>query len=128
MTNLQKIKEAVWKANPSILKLKNGCLILGGGIIWNGAMYFNYDEMTDNIDIPKEEILGRTIHLADILLAIKSTKLGPMVMIDCNGSFIGDNNVREQLITLGATWNLLEDDLDKNPQCWDFIAGLLDKN
>lgn len=129
MTRDEHVREKCIEANPEIIKLQNGCLIKGGGIVWNGSLFFNYDEMTDNIDVSEDEIIGREIRLADILLAIERLNRGNKkndfnkLEYGLNGKqfWIGNSITHDSM-----DWDLMNDSYDlQSEPTKDFIARLL---
>lgn len=127
MTTLEQLKAKIVEANPEIMELKNGCRI-GDGIIWEGSWYGkSYGEMTDNLDFPENEILGRPIRLADVLYAIGKMKLYYVVFVDQEGGFgtaIAGQNPK--LFSVMRGWNLLKDSLgEQSPECIELLAKIL---
>ena len=123
MTNLEKIRQAVIKANPEIVELKFGCevefndssreVIIGISLenieVERVQTRTHYQIGVSNIT----EIIGRPIRLADVLLAIG--KNDPM----------GRNGIQDYMDIL-IKWKLKDDNLDnQSKECIEFIHGLL---
>lgn len=141
MTDLEKIRQACIAANPEIVELKYGCLILYKGqrmtFIRNDtagrpwcytgwAPHVIGDEAFDRLEPAFLKIVGRPIRLADVLLAIGpalQTKKGRI------GTYRGreidePQGVKLWLVEVG--WNLREDDLTKqSEETLAFIVSLL---
>lgn len=128
------VREACIAANPSIVELKFGCEIrsletkmtyMGKGVYWNA---FLGNTFVDSGALIIDEILGRPIELADVLLAISQSgkKLVPWV-IDENGFFWAKDSVN-QCIHVGGLkvqWNLLKPFSLQSDETKIFLAELL---
>lgn len=149
MTNEQKIKEACIKANPEIMELKFGCeVIVNLSYTDKHAMITRcldtQKQMFQWIELPwqeagikpeyctdksKMEILGRPIHLADVLLAIDKTD--DSWSMSCFGYFEQwkvetDKPDIYKLYQPNIKWNLRKDSLsDQTEQTKQFLAELL---
>lgn len=127
--NLEIVRAAVIKAVPEILELKFGCVLLDTRfpdslwtyvglrndktiMLWRDKSGYGFGKKEEF------EILGRPIRLADCIQAMsvryKNVFPNSVHKVD-----------EELLIPLVEMWNLLDDDLNKNPQCWDFLSELL---
>lgn len=126
MTNYEIIKQKCIEANPEIMELKFGCKIknLHGKIetFINNAGQHKYRCISENgffdetLKIFITEILGRDIHLADVLYAITITDSEAMAE-----KVAGD--LTFQSIN---SWNLLKDSLkDQSEETLEFLANLL---
>lgn len=124
-------------ANPEIVELKFGCMLdFGDGLeifvkeIGDGSYLTNLGRYHGQIT--RSQIIGRPIHLADILLAMngneKALDYGLVPSWNCDyvrfvfqdenaGSFMGDEPV----------WWLKKSFEDQDEQTIDFIHGLLCK-
>ena len=143
---LQAIKSAIQKANPEIMELRLGCIIHCkdqmkdfpetfrpyAGIKFNRDLGKNVMQVMDStgrlfqID-ENYEILGRPIHIADILATLKE-KLTPEVVLRLSEKHPNDTKYHswEFIInTIVRLWNLLDDNLDHNPQAWDLLYELI---
>lgn len=144
MTTQEKIEAihaACIAANDDIMKLKFGCEVRSyktrliivdhkKGFLWNPEIEQPYNNSGATL---YDEILGRPIHLADVLLAIQGKNIG----VQTNGCFITRDPGRStyelsqwyhsfsgQYETY--SWNLLKDDIrDQSPECADFLYSLL---
>lgn len=121
--HIKKIREAVIKANPSILDLELGCEYES---CLDGAKMKWIDDQTSR-DIGK--IIGRPIRLADVLLAINQVLGINNVAIEEYGVFmqtdnegwgeIHDNDKR-------VKWILKDDNLENQSEdCINFLYQLL---
>lgn len=155
MTNLQIIKEAVWKANPSILELKFGCRVktniypsypISFTVVKEEyktevlvCVAHNEDHELRFIHKDYVKIVGRPIHLADVLLAIKYKERKTNEELKEKIESLGGRKDVEyplfynvmMVITKhdmdgGEFWKLSDDNLDhQSPETIDFIANLL---
>lgn len=141
MSNLETIRVACIKADPSILDLEFGCEVKlkrnlhtrfkgergmiagtpeGYAIAFENGHLMMTEDGEDDI-----EVLGRPIRLADVLLAIGSTEYG----IDATGHFLKDfceKSAWDDKGEIPFKWNLKQDDLEKqSKECLAFIASLL---
>lgn len=138
--NINKIREACIKANPSIKDLVFGCevramvetepgivMVLHGMIIglheWKGWYEVKTSVVTQKV--AKEyifDIFGRPIRLADVLLAIPKEKY--YTVNNQGGRFSSGYGTAEP-----CNWNLIKDDLTlQSPETISFIAELLSSN
>lgn len=69
------------------------------------------------------EVRNKTIHLADVLLATEGKPVEARNVYKGFRFLVGDEERGEKL--KWADWNLRADDLNLNPQCWDFLYELL---
>lgn len=155
MNNLQKVRDATIKANPEILELKFGCVVEYqdlrkslkypghtkiGTVIRvskNGHLVLDkgIDSKWTNAKTAKDvKIIGRTIRLADVLLAIQKIEDSKYTDLVVNrwGEFLLDEEISGEeskggiYTTTLATWNLLKNRLeDQSPETLEFIANLL---
>jgi hypothetical protein len=145
MENYQKLKEVIWKANPSILELKFGCEVQYGQAVFTFDGY-RYEDRFSHLD-PKEEfisvvespddyllsdckILGRPIQLADVLVAINKRwiKSGYVVMPEIEMGFLSarPTEVWFMLNDKRVPWNLKDDNLDhQSEETKTFLINLL---
>lgn len=138
MNKLLTIKQTVWKANPEILELKNGCKIISGKtelkiVIQNGkeALLVNMLalQLVENSgSIIYDEILGRDITLADVLLAIGRTGY---TVDSYFGDFIYVQNGGMWEFAQGKKdiprWNLLKTLDNQSQETLSFLYDLLSK-
>lgn len=135
------IREKCIEANPSILDLKFGCVFTYGRKGKKGT--FIRRNTRDMVEFKTEdeghsfcgnddiiEIIGRPIRLADVLLAIwkKNPANRTNVVLESSGQFRVTHTWggRRDIIVLGETWNLLEDDIDRqSDDTIEFLHGLL---
>ena len=138
---IQEIKEVIWKANPSILELKFGCRVKIKGLSeefiiidvhtditgknWNFVVRKSLNQqMFREVrveEIKKYVILGRPIHLSDVLLAIDKTYKGRE-----NHDLFMDGLILENMTTEGKTWNLHDDDLShQSEETINFLHKIL---
>lgn len=141
--NEQIIREACIKANPEIMELKFGCQIHFIQQTWVFAGFGREDgltymltktELEDGKGVfttikdhseGRYEILGRPIHLADVLLAIEKLSKDVNILVDSQGSIYVGGLVNWQIIK-NVSWNLLQDDLSKqSEELKSFVANLL---
>ena len=134
MKDYQKLKEIIQKANPEIMELKFGCelmtdrqkeVIIDGQATSNGNTWKwwtdtgkkFYDDQIKNNQVYHGsligdgvwfKILGKPIHLADVLMAIE--KKNPDIMIDVSGRFL--LNEQPAPLCQECSWNLKDDNLD----------------
>lgn len=136
------VKEACVKANPEILELKFGCeikskhttlryvgkdkgqiaLIVENGDAKNALMIV--DKLGD------VEILGRPIHLADVLLTMRDVDAEKIWGVDVSsGEFFGQSmSDGSPIYKKGAQWNLRKDSLiNQSDETLSFLAQLLEK-
>lgn len=131
MTNLQTIRQACIKANPSILDLVFGCKVrLKDGSCETITKWAQHDRFPvflvlgngiEYIESEIEEILGRSIRLTDVLLAIKAYKI--KLDFDTRSQpFLFITDWKEKTVI----WNLLKDNLeDQSEETLEFISNLL---
>lgn len=120
-SNLEIIKEKVIEVVPEILEVKNGCLVKGGGIIWNDGLYFNYDEMTDNLDIDETEIIGRLIQLSDVLRALDLNSTDEKTRLSASANYFRIDYKEDSCI-----WDLSKPLEEQSEEVLDFLVKLLD--
>ncbi|MES2395063.1 MAG: hypothetical protein V4549_03630 [Bacteroidota bacterium] len=140
MTTEEKIKAieiACQKANPEIMEPRFGCRVKlkqngNDGIILNEAygiwLYYNYDAQQIFVrNFEKDEILGREIQLADVLLAIAKENL--WMAIDELGRFMDweGKHATYNLIKPIITWDLTKNLNGQKEEVVDFIFNLLQK-
>lgn len=134
---IQEIKKACIAANPAILDLVFGCevtsdkgekvTIINKGRDIDGSWFSFLDKenliTTDEVVGGVNEILGRPIHLADILLAVKAYKI--KLDFDTRSQpFLFITDWKERTVI----WNLLKDDLNlQDTAMIDFLYHLLSK-
>jgi hypothetical protein len=148
MTNLEIIREACVKENPDILSLKSGCKLQITESRFASSQHllstiegldYEYEIITECSDpdvflvltrIGTQhfkwrdidrfcKVLGRPIHLADVLLAARESKEESLA-VDADGKFWGNRGY------LGVTYDLREDDLTKqSEETLAFLASLL---
>lgn len=138
MNNLQLIKEKVIATQPEIMKLKFGCRIVNKYRVDKsvsffvskaGDLYRTFHEDFGYEDCAAsnfEEILGRPIRLADVLLAIKNkTGYDDGVLVGCGGDFFlleGDDYLPRPKII----WDLKKDNLEEqSEETLRFFAEIL---
>lgn len=142
---LQKLKEVIWKANPSILELKFGCEV---AILFDDSDFYgkvrpewikrpiykvseqkavvyivdppfpnNAINVQERLKKREFKILGRPITLADVLLACMKTIW--------NGQL--STGVKNNMYKISYIWNMFED-LDHQPdETKSFLYDLLVK-
>lgn len=145
------IRQKCIEANPSILDLVFGCEVKHEpsnymGIDYRGTylheargyemhlIYFPGSEegsqraYSTTINIDDFKIIGREIHLADVLLAINNTSNAAHAVTE-TGAFLieGDSpSIWEMDRDYNVNWNLSKDSLsDQSPETIDFIFNLL---
>lgn len=139
MTTQEKIEDIRQKcieANPEIMELKFGCRVQNnrrgdmGYILaqeFNSNVYYNEDTKQVLVrDFEPDEIIGRPIRLADVLLAARevSERIEGQLFVADNGMFC-IAKVGKSLDGLGY-WNLAKDDLTlQGKPTIDFIHDLL---
>jgi hypothetical protein len=145
--NLQKIKDACWKANPEIKDLVFGCKVKAYiqdeeaqilQIQYLNAWDLGIEVECEEIDTEAIrsmqgdednyiEILGRDIRLADVLNACTPDR--QPVRVDGNGiitSLKADVDGQTPIVDQQRSWNLLKDNLDEqSDETILFIANLL---
>lgn len=125
--SLSLIRSKVIEANPEIVELKFDERDEGK------RFYRTFDEERVFV-IPRNGypssgnvIIGRPIRLADVLLAIRAAMKD--FGVDSRGAFLEGDGTRIGKNGNGygyfPEWNLRNDDLEKNPQVWDFLAEIL---
>lgn len=157
-TNLETIRAACIKANPSILDLTFGCELEIESAEYNISHCLIYDinSNPNNKFVPFDiitssgryiptssmdghfnnrasgggwKIIGRPIRLADVFLALQG-KHGT-IGTDYNGYFIDcDENCNDVKDCKGSPiWNLLKDDIrEQSPETLSFIAEFINKS
>ncbi len=150
--HIQKIREACIAANPSILDLTFGCELYypsegnttPDGKYWvtevkDGCVYCIARESYSKDYTPRRfaiegnfEILGRPIHLADVLLAVE--KQGDILIklnydkTICIKRSESVKGLTEWQITDSANWDLSKNSLiDQSDETIEFISKLLEK-
>ena len=133
---IKKIREACIKANSEIVKLKFGCEVvidwLGNGVVHDMQKRFITDDLRDNgngtviedsVCGDIEEIIGRPIRLADVLLAIdKYVKIGNLSDKEKDGGL----SYLDFVSFIYDKWNLEDNNLqNQSPETIDFIHKLL---
>lgn len=133
MTNLEIIKSACVRVNPSIMELGFGCELLYGDVRTRFMCHFDkeyyeiFPTVNGNNTVYHTEIiiLGRPIRLADVLLAIYRSGSVPHK----EGTTTGENYwkaIVDVVANAKKGWNLLKDNLeDQSPETLQFIADLL---
>jgi hypothetical protein len=129
MTKLQEIRAKVIETVPEIIELKPGCIVEGVYASKdNPRKYVQYVRKSGTLSyichsktgkeviypIKSTRIIGRTIRLADILLAMKENDASPLQMHDflCRVVY--------------GKWNLRTDDLDQqSEETLTFIHSIL---
>lgn len=137
--NIALIRDAAIKANPSIVELKEGCRVVSGKSILRLITYelyggghrgFYFNETSgDHGDYSGglifDKVLGRTIRLADILLAMGASKQGLREVYQLNPVSLSLGRIGGGRF---VTWNLREDNLEsQSDECLQFLADLLAK-
>ena len=134
MNKLQTIREAIIKANPSILNLEFGC-----NIKYKKEMYkllsLRYSERNGdylilyslvhtgcpNISPKYAKIIGRDIKLSDVLLAISKD-----YEKDEDNHWVFFGSQKQDILMVVANWNLKNDNLEnQSEECLSFLAELL---
>ena len=146
MSNLQKIREACIKANSEIVELKFGCEVVRKsgtdavgrkarsegkegiivsmyenfvGVLWYGNENIS-QEFSENL-----EIIGRPIHLADVLLAIAHSIPAPIEITEFQ---VGDRfkEFDDKVWSVVKRWEWKDDNLENQSEpTKQFIADLL---
>lgn len=135
MTKLETIRQACIEANPEIVELKFGCEVFVER--WgHSAMMCAFEglpELSGETSMTlhhkgklhyvgsssKGKIIGRTIRLADVLLALQRGSTNKRFIFITLGGIDG-------LMDLILLWNLKDDNLDhQSPETIDFIHKLL---
>ena len=142
------LREIICKANPEIMELKFGCEILVKNDVRTRVIgidgrvvFFSPLVNNRNTDFVEDiTILGRTIRLADVLVAVERTIKGNDIYwsVDTSGQIYGTNELDPVQLnnfpeidhfikhTPGAKWNLLDDNLDhQTPECKKFLEEIL---
>ncbi len=136
----EKLKEVIWKAVPNIRELKFGCEIRSGithltivsqdnkeGFLWNEELDQPYHNSGSTV---YDEIIGRPIRLADVLLAIPALQRFACQQL-LSGRLVVAQTF-EDLPNSKFVWNLSHDSLTwhyKNqPQTVEFLINLLVPN
>jgi len=135
-TKLEELKKVIQVACPDLMELKEGQNIEYQGkkaVIafknhFGWRCYMSGDPyglvLTDSmVQFDKTfKILGSKITISYVLRAIaKKEKLNSMPrFMSINGGFFEDG-------VLITSWDLSQDDIDRNPQTWDFLHELLIK-
>lgn len=137
---LKTIKEACWKANPSILELKFGCELLfevepqfSKGLYCISKNTGHYIVNEDSIEakiLGKYKILGRPIRFSDVFLVIGKNYQHSKLTVNCLGGFrIFDETIKSWVDIALPRWDLSKDNLDdQSPECIAFLTSLLVKN
>lgn len=143
---LEKLKEIIVEAVPSILELKFGCLIETQKWTFKGSIetIISSDSDLEDFDcayrfgsrIRKSEIreiLGRPILIDDVLVAIYKIEKQKRVLIKANGRFVvdewfDDGTARGYWQTNdGAKWQLNKPLSEQKKEVWDFLLEILTK-
>lgn len=146
MKNYEKLKKVIQEAVPEIMELKMGCKVkdnYGNELSYCGKRKDGSREfqvMSDGNFISEIEendfngkILGRPIRLADVLVAIGSSKVKEIIMVDLEGEFndFGDY-CAFCAISHGEEmpkWNFTDNNLDhQSNECKEFLIKLLVTN
>jgi hypothetical protein len=129
----EKLKQVIQQANPEIMELKFGCevkLIVRGdsGFIIEklpseakqAYIYWNWGSSEARVLFEDDfKILGRSIRLADVLLAIPD-RAGEQISCNQNAVFMKGKEC------LWVKWNLKDDDLDhQSEDTKKFLIDLL---
>lgn len=145
---IQIVREACIAANPKILELKWGCEIKGNPKTEDAEVVFTVTEYghSNFVQVMYQEdghpkfssfgenagfvILGRPIHLADVLLSMPGYSPGERIMgVDHEGTFVewGKNSSFEYVKNI-PQWNLRADSLtEQTTETLLFLAELLGK-
>ncbi len=129
--NIQKLKDVIIKANPEIMELKFGCYFSGEGVSsglivrmidrFPFGFTANYHHQGSGImcrefNTRKIVIIGRSIRLADVLLAMGIE------------AFVGSEKMQANLNDIVVMWNLKDNNLDnQSDECKEFLDKLLVK-
>ena len=133
MNNLEIIRKACIKANPEIMELGEGCIVKYRGFHPMVIGRYEARSIADDgiVEINGEEyevenILGRPIRLADVLLALKDkNKLGERIAVNQDGEFIL-TTTKENWFFYGEKWDLKNDNLEsQSEETIKFLANLL---
>lgn len=117
------LKSIIQKANPEIMELKFGCEIRGMGFYAYGLSDRNNGDLVGYAtslgrfdgNLNNDEILGRPIRLADVLLAIGEKWV-----------MVSNNSFPQQVVEVFNKWNLRDDNLDhQSEECKHFLIDLL---
>lgn len=116
--NLETIRRACIAANKSILDLCFGAQIRWGNNTNWKVIFITGDEDWDTFTIALQKY-------KDVQPEIfkKDPANRTRITLESSGEFIliQDNGMKY----IETSWNLRDDDLNNNPQCWDFIAEIL---
>lgn len=143
----EEIRKAIISSVPEIVELKFGCRVQyeemgskGKPVIYHSLVV---DSIGDQITISnvfggisiilREDLksLGRQIRLSDILAAIESKEKVKISTGSFEGSEENPKSIREEYEINHAVpkllylYNLRADDLELNPQTWDYLYELL---
>ena len=137
MTNIEKIREAVIKANPEIVKLKFGCVVIFAGhkMVLGVDKYDivtyvcrregeQYESGGDFHINRIEEIIGRPIRLSDVLLAMEKANPSRQLLMSFTGRFYEYSS--KIPLCQECSWNLKDDNLEnQSEELKKFVADLL---
>lgn len=120
MNKLNKLKEVIQKANPSILDIKSGCKTLEDNGICLDGDYWAYNingnwSIVDNYD--GTTVLGREITLADVLIAIEKKGLNDQIEYY--------NILMKLIMSNNRIWNLTQDLDHQSEEVIDFLYDIL---
>jgi hypothetical protein len=138
MTNYDQLKQVIQAANPEIMELKFGCEIISGKQIFqvidvdkanNDYLLFHSELGIHNSSMVINQILGRPIRLADVLLAVdEKFGLENPYLVGFEGMIYKIAEGETELTNLKhlAQWNLKDDNLDhQSDECKEFLNDLL---
>jgi len=127
-TNLELIRQKCIEANPEIVELKFGCIVLDENGIQEHVIYSVEEFMTGNLKVKLDAtavliradelkcIIGSPIRFGDVLLTLEKN-LRPSLQLE---------KYWQTVHALIAFWNLRKDDLnEQSEETLDFIASLL---
>ncbi len=135
MNKLEKIKEVIIKANPSIMELKFGCEVLLDDKekctigFWNPVYSGWSSDIGDEIE--KEEIkqiLGRPIQLADVLMAIEKKCKNELYHIGTDGVIGVPLPINPMTTFVECVWDLSKNLDNQKPEVIDLLFELLVKD
>jgi len=124
--NIDQLKQIIQKANPEIMDYKEGCRFKGGVMIDSYyAFDFENEAVFDNLD-GLEEVTGRPIRLADVLLAMANKWHKKLITtFSVSGPITFWQETDEYPIQL-FLWNPLDDNLDNQSEATkQFLINLL---
>lgn len=125
---LEAVRAAIVKVVPEIMELKHGCFVSVNG---EEPFIFSTGEIpADAFENGDVQILGRTIRLADVLLALgaKTNNALATYSVDTLGHLRDIIHERYFWTSDGMIpiiWNLRNDDLTaQSPECIDFVYDI----